>query len=122
MPFELKVPATASRSPRSVWYRSPRYDRDDRSNESRRMRRSVKETKHQCNGREERGQYGRKRSRDDGRWGWEDTPYRDNRSTTSRYHLPSPPMMLVEASPDARLVSPRLDGYTPRSTGMLIIA
>ncbi|GMY25535.1 pre-mRNA-splicing factor ATP-dependent RNA helicase DEAH7-like [Fagus crenata] len=115
----MEVPATASRSrsSRSVWYRSPRYDRDDRSDESRRMRRSVKETKHQYNGREERGQYGRKRSRDDGRWEWEDTQYRDNRSTTSRYHQPSPPMMLVEASPDAQLVSPRLDGYTPRSTG-----
>ena len=59
---------------------------------------------------------------DHGRWEWEDTPNWNNCSTTSRYHQPSPPMMLVKASPDARLVSPRLDGYTPRSTGMLIIA
>ena len=58
---------------------------------------------------------------DHGRWEWEDTPNRNNCSTTSRYHQPSPPLMLAEASPDKQLVSPWLDGYTPRSAGMLII-
>lgn len=58
---------------------------------------------------------------DHGRWEWEDTPNRNNHSTTSRYHQPSPPLMLTEASLDKYLVSPWLDGYTTHSAGMLII-
>ncbi|KAJ6790770.1 pre-mRNA-splicing factor ATP-dependent RNA helicase DEAH7 [Iris pallida] len=71
--------------------------------------------------------YGRKRSRrddmsrrtpgrsewDDGRWEWEDTPHREDRdrhSMSRRRLQPSPSPMLVGASPDARLVSPWLDG------------
>lgn len=54
---------------------------------------------------------------DDGRWEWEDSPRRDNRSSSSRHHQPSPSPMLVGASPDARLVSPWLGGTTPQSAG-----
>ncbi|XP_078435435.1 RNA helicase family protein [Wolffia australiana] len=51
---------------------------------------------------------------DDGRWEWEDTPFRDSRSTPSRKVPPSP--MLVGSSPDARLVSPWFGGRTPLSS------
>ncbi|PQQ16303.1 pre-mRNA-splicing factor ATP-dependent RNA helicase DEAH7 [Prunus yedoensis var. nudiflora] len=54
---------------------------------------------------------------DDGRWEWEESPRRDSYSNTSRRHQPSPSPMLLGASPDARLVSPWLGGYTPHSSG-----
>lgn len=161
----MEVPATAGR-PQSFghdWSRSPGYHRDERRklkvdtrDESRRLRHSVKETKHHFKGSdacgpyrheytgdyggkrsrdEYSGEFGRKRSRnegssrtvgrsdwDHGRWEWEDTPNRSNCSTSSRYHQPSPPLMLAEASPDKQLVSPWLDGYTPRSAGCSISA
>ncbi|BBG95058.1 RNA helicase family protein [Prunus dulcis] len=66
------------------------------------------------------GEYGRKQRRsdwDDGRWEWEESPRRDSYSNTSRRHQPSPSPMLLGASPDARLVSPWLGGYTPHSSG-----
>ncbi|XP_031402442.1 pre-mRNA-splicing factor ATP-dependent RNA helicase DEAH7-like [Punica granatum] len=53
---------------------------------------------------------------DDGRWEWQDTPRRDGHYSSKRRHLPSPSPMFVGASPDARLVSPWLDGHTPRSS------
>ncbi|KAG2371258.1 Pre-mRNA-splicing factor ATP-dependent RNA helicase [Vigna angularis] len=72
--------------------------------------------------------HGRKRSRyedsrrtpgrsdwDDGRWEWNETPRRDNVSS-SRRHQPSPSPMFLGASPDARLVSPWLGGNTPHSS------
>ncbi|CAK9147199.1 unnamed protein product [Ilex paraguariensis] len=71
--------------------------------------------------------YGQKRNRyegsrtpgrsdwDDGRWEWEDTPRRDNRSYSIRHHQPSPSPMLVGESPDGRLVSSWLGGHTPHS-------
>lgn len=81
-PFELKVPATASRPQSSGhdWSRSPGYHRDERRklkvdprDESRRLRHSVKETKHHFKGsdacgpyrHEYTGDYGRKRSGDE---------------------------------------------------------
>ncbi|KAL0372285.1 UNVERIFIED_CONTAM: Pre-splicing factor ATP-dependent RNA helicase DEAH7 [Sesamum calycinum] len=90
-------------------------------------RRTPRESSHGQE-KEHSGEYGRKKSRydrymrtpgrsewDDGRWEWEDTPRRDNRSSSSRHHQhPSP--MLVGASPDARLVSPWLGGRTPSSS------
>lgn len=57
---------------------------------------------------------------DDGRWEWQDTPRRDGHSSKCR-HQPSPSPMLVGASPDARLVSPWLDGHTPRSSSMMLL-
>lgn len=81
-PFELKVPATASQPQSSGrdWSRSPGYHRDeqrklkvDSRDESRRLRHSVKETKHHYKGsdacgpypHEYTGDYGGKRSRDE---------------------------------------------------------
>ncbi|KAI4340648.1 hypothetical protein MLD38_025461 [Melastoma candidum] len=56
---------------------------------------------------------------DDGRWEWQDTPRRDSYSSSRRHHQPSPSPMFVGASPDTRLVSPLLCGYTytPSSNG-----
>ncbi|KAI4304917.1 hypothetical protein MLD38_040374 [Melastoma candidum] len=54
---------------------------------------------------------------DDGRWEWQDTPRRDSYSSSRRRPQPSPSPMFVGASPDARLVSPWLGGYTPNSNG-----
>lgn len=61
---------------------------------------------------------------DDGRWEWEDTPRREDRdghSVSRRHQHPSPSPMLLGASPDARLVSPWLDGNTPRTAGSVMI-
>ncbi|KAL8157833.1 pre-mRNA-splicing factor ATP-dependent RNA helicase DEAH7 [Apium graveolens] len=54
---------------------------------------------------------------DNGRWEWEDTPYRDSRPGSSRRHQPSPAPMLLGASPDVRLVSPWLGGHSSYSSG-----
>lgn len=54
---------------------------------------------------------------DDGRWEWQDTPYRESPVHSSRRHQPSPSPMFVGTSPDARLVSPWLGGQTPHAAG-----
>uniref|UniRef100_A0A2P2JJ21 Uncharacterized protein n=1 Tax=Rhizophora mucronata TaxID=61149 RepID=A0A2P2JJ21_RHIMU len=128
-------------STQSVWSRSPKSERDNHNSarknfkkETRRENRQVR-PKH-SNGREERyhgreaheRDCGRKRNRyegsgrtpgrsdwDDGRWEWEETPRQDGHSNAKQCHRPSPSPMFIGASPDARLVSPWLDGHTPRS-------
>ncbi|KAI3875585.1 hypothetical protein MKW92_046251 [Papaver armeniacum] len=108
-------------------HRERRDYKDDTRSESRsvRQRHDVRET-HDRNSdqryhdsRREQSKHGYSSRRvhgrsdwDDGRWEWEDTPRRDNHSTPSRSHRPSPAPMLVDFSPDGRLVSPWL-GCTP---------
>lgn len=83
---------------------------------------------------------------DDGRWEWQETPRREGYtprhegytprhdgytsrheghtprhegySSSGRQHQPSPSPMLLQGSPDARLVSPWLGSHTPRNSGM----
>ncbi|KAJ4836427.1 hypothetical protein Tsubulata_043006 [Turnera subulata] len=132
----------SSRSDRSGRddYNSRRRDfRDDDQNDSRRSKqrhssdhpeRHYERESGNRYEQEKGGDYGRKRSRyegyrrtpgrsdwDDGRWEWEETPRRDNRSYGGRHHQPSPSPMFLGASPDARLVSPWLGGNTPRFSG-----
>ncbi|WVZ01502.1 hypothetical protein V8G54_027571 [Vigna mungo] len=121
------------------------YDREDHRSERRHSRDDSRSSsgrvRHQNYYERKRGSYserdshsrydhdhGSKRSRyedsrrtpgrsdwDDGRWEWNETPRRDNVSS-SRRHQPSPSPMFLGASPDARLVSPWLGGNTPNSS------
>ncbi|RZC57806.1 hypothetical protein C5167_005110 [Papaver somniferum] len=96
-------------------HRERRDYRDDTRSESRsvRQRHSVRETpdrfRDQRYHEDSRSKYEYSSRRahgsdwDDGRWEWEDTPRRDNHSTPSRSHRPSPAPMLVDFSPDGRL-------------------
>ncbi|KAL5999460.1 hypothetical protein ACLOJK_037745 [Asimina triloba] len=136
---------TGGDSSRSVRSRSPSRlerereswgcDRRDRSEVRERRRNHSDEYSHKRDAYRQRHEYAgeseRKRNRhgstsrstparsdwDDGRWEWEDTPRRDNRSMSGKHHQPSPSPMFVGASPDARLVSPWLGGHTPHSAG-----
>lgn len=119
-------------------HRRERRDSKDDGTERRRSRQTYSmDSEDRYHGREVRdryahshgGDYGKKRSRydgkrtpgrnewDDGRWEWQDTPRRDGYSSSSGREQPSPSPMFIGASPDARLVSPWSGGHTPRSSG-----
>ncbi|KAB1995173.1 hypothetical protein ES319_D13G143800v1 [Gossypium barbadense] len=132
------VPASPSRSSRTVSSRSLRYEREDHgverrlsSDDSRNEHRNARKRHYYDDRRDTHGRYGedyrRSRNRyesrtpgrsdwDDGRWEWQDTPNRDSYSGSSRRYQPSPAPMFLGASPDARLVSPWMGDRTPRST------
>ncbi|XP_014497739.1 pre-mRNA-splicing factor ATP-dependent RNA helicase DEAH7 [Vigna radiata var. radiata] len=129
-----KVPPSPSGYDREDHRSERRHSRDDSRSDSGRVRhqnyyerKGGSYSERDSHSRYDRD-HGRKRSRhedsrrtpgrsdwDDGRWEWNETPRRDNVSS-SRRHQPSPSPMFLGASPDARLVSPWLGGNTPHSS------